>query len=124
MTEKQSKKRKCRELKEPENDKNIVDVSKRRFTSQSKRKIMWAVNLYNEWRVKRIHDGNIALQIVSTNLDFLGSFTQADLCYSLSRFVREVKKMDGTDYPLNTVRELVLMVQMFLHENSIFWINF
>ena len=87
MTEKQSKKRKCRELKEPENDKNIVDVSKRRFTPQSKRKIMCTVNLYNEWRVKRIHDGNIALQIVSTNLDFLGSFTQADLCYSLSRFV-------------------------------------
>ena len=37
------------------------------------------------------------------------------------RFVREVKKLDGSEYPPNTVRELVIMIQMHLHENSVFW---
>ena len=59
-------------------------------------------------------------QIVNANLDMLGSFSPYDLCYSLSRFVGEVKKIDGSDYPPNTVRELVIMIQMYLHENCVF----
>ena len=26
-----------------------------------------------------------------------------------------------SDYPLNTIRDLIIMVQMYLHKNSIFW---
>ena len=38
----------------------------------------------------------------------------------MSRFVREVRKLDGGKYPPNTVRELVIMVQMYLHERGFF----
>ena len=112
---------KIREFKQPEHDDNIEQCSKKKFAPQSKRKIMWAVNLYGQWRLHRLREGIVPVEAVNANLDLLGSFSQHDLSFSLSRFVREVKKLDGSDYPLNTLRELVIMIQMHLHENSIFW---
>ena len=113
--------KKAREFKIPEKEETIEQFSKEQFAPQSKRKIMWAVNLYSDWHRNRIAVPGVCHQIVQANLEMLYTFTQGDLCYSLSRFIREVKKPDGSDYPLNTVRDLVLMIQMYLHENSIYW---
>ena len=60
-------------------------------------------------------------QIFQCDLDVLNCFSESDLCFALCRFVREVKKLDGSEYPPNTVRELVIMIQMYLHENGVFW---
>ena len=60
-------------------------------------------------------------EIVDANLDLVGSFTKSDLCFAMCRFVREVKKIDGSEYPPNTIREIVLMIQMHLHQNEIYW---
>ena len=38
----------------------------------------------------------------------------------MSHFVREVWKVEGSDYPPNTIREIGIMIQMFLHENMIY----
>ena len=57
-------------------------------------------------------------EIVDANLDLVGSFTKSDLCFAMCRFVREVKKIDGSEYPPNTIREIVLMIQMHLHQNE------
>ena len=91
--------RKIREFKQPEHEENISDISKKCFTPQSKRKMMWGVNLYKYWHSNRMVKSVVASKILNSNLDLLGTFTEHDLCYSLSRFVREVKKIDGTDYP-------------------------
>ena len=50
-----------------------------------------------------------------------GEFSKGDLCFTLCRFVREVKKMNGDDYPPNTIHELVVMLQMHLNEKGVFW---
>ena len=113
--------KKCREFKAPEDDINITNFSKKKFAPQSKRKILWAVNMYSDWRKYRKQQPMPPREIVSADLDVIGSFTKDDLCFSLSRFVREVKKIDGSDYPPNTIRELVLMIQMHLHENEVYW---
>ena len=39
----------------------------------------------------------------------------------MCRFVREVRKLDGQEYPPNTLREMVILIQMFMHENSVNW---
>ena len=82
---------------------------------------MWAVNMYCDWRRNRLRQPLVVPQIINADLDRVGTFAKSDLCYSMSRFIREVKKLDGSEYPPNTVRDLVLMVQMYLHENSMFW---
>ena len=46
---------------------------------------------------------------------------KGELAYSLYRFVREMWKLNGEEYLPNTVREIVIMLQMFLHENALYW---
>ena len=58
-------------------------------------------------------------KIVNANLEFVGGFAENDLCYSLSRFVRDVRKLNGSEFPPNTVQKLVIMIQMFLHETGL-----
>ena len=79
------KRRKIREFKQPEHDNNIEDISRKKFAPQSKQKIMWAVNLYNQWRENRMSNGVIPVEIVNANLDMTGCFNEKDLSYSLSK---------------------------------------
>ena len=116
-----SKKNKKRVFKEPENDEKIGDMTKKQFAPESKRKIRWAVNLYNEWRCHRLENPLCPLEIIQANLKVTDQFEKGDLAFSLARFVREVRKLDGNEYPPNTVREIVIMIQMYLHENSLNW---
>ena len=60
-------------------------------------------------------------EIVDADLNDVGQLSKGVLAFSLCRFVREVKKMDGSDYPPNSVCELVIMIQMYLHEMSVYW---
>ena len=68
--------RRIREFKEPENDINISNFSKKKFTPQSKRKILWAVNMFNDWRNYRRSQPMPPHEIVDANLDLVGSFTK------------------------------------------------
>ena len=77
--------------------------------------------MYCEWRRNRIGKPFCPSQIINANLDALFEVTQVDLAYSLCRFIREIKKMDGSDYPPNTLREMIVMIQMFLHSNGVNW---
>ena len=62
-------------------------------------------------------------EVLNANLEFLSMLNKHGLAYSLCRFGREVRKLDGGEYPTkpNALREMIAMVQMFLHENSINW---
>ena len=115
-----SNNKRSHEFKPPEKDENIEKMAKKQFAPKSKSKIMWVVNLYSQWRASRINVVGCPPQIFNVNLDRF-VFSKQDLCYSMCRFICEVKKIDGTEYPPNTVRDLVLMIQMYLHENSLFW---
>ena len=81
----------------------------------------WAVNMYSQWRINKMGSGYISDQIVNANLDVINEVSKADLCFALSRFICEVKKLDGSEYPPNTLREIIIMVQMYLNEQGIYW---
>ena len=115
------KKKKNREFKQPEHDENMNSIIQEKFAPHSRRKIMWAVNLYSNWHSNRIYIPGCPPEIVNANLECVNAFAKSDLCYSMIHFVREVKKLDGIEYPPNTIRELVIMVQMYLHERGVFW---
>ena len=81
----------------------------------------WAVNMYCEWRVNRLSNINVPLPILNANVDDLHNVKKSDLCYALSCFIGEVKKVDNTEYPPNTLKELIVMIQMFLNEKGVYW---
>ena len=115
------KKTKKREYKLPKFDGIINNFSKKQFAPQSKWKIKWVVNLYDDWRQNRIVSTWPCMQIVRADINKVNELYKDDLSFALSRFVREVKKINGEDYPPNMVRELVIMIQTHLHENGLYW---
>ena len=114
-------KKKTREYKSPEVDDTIVEFSRKKFAPQSKHKMKWAIGLYNGWRSNRIFTSWPSMQIVRADLNEVEKLKSDDLCYAMCRFVREIKKINGHEYPPNTIRELVIMVQMYLNERGIYW---
>ena len=108
-------------FKQLEDEMNINNMSKKKFAPQSKRKITWAVNKYQEWRRNRLMTPGTSSEVVNANLELINQFSKYDLAYSLARFIHEVRKMDGSEYPPNTVREIIIMIQMYLHECNVFW---
>ena len=79
------------------------------------------MNMYCDWCRSRIGSLSCSDQIINANLDMLHTFSKHDLSFALSKFVTEIKRLDGKDYPPNTIREIVICIQMFLHENMIMW---
>ena len=61
------------------------------------------------------------MEIQSVDIEKLFTFSHGNFCYALCRFIREIKKVNGDDYPANTLREIVIMLQMHLHGNNIMW---
>ena len=59
----------CREFKAPENDIVISDMSRKKFAPKSKSKIMWAVNMYCEWRKNRLKAPLVPPQVINADLD-------------------------------------------------------
>ena len=118
---KEDKYKKRRSFHKPANADKINELSRKSFAIQSKKKIKLAVNMYEEWRRVRMMDPYVPSQIKTSDLNKLLTFSQGDFEYSMSRFVREVKKVDDSDFPPATLREIVIMIQMYLHENSVNW---
>ena len=77
--------------------------------------------MYCQWRSEQISYIGCPDEILKANLDLLYTFDKRDLCYSLSKFVTEIKRLDGKEYPPNTIREIVICIQMHLHEYMVLW---
>ena len=112
---------KRRVFKEAQTADKIHELSYKNFSDMSKKKMLWVVNLFNDWRINRMKQVLVERQIRDTDLAFVNQFSEGDLAYCLCRFICEIKKIDGDDYPPNTLREIVIMIQMYLHQNGLFW---
>ena len=108
-------------FKEPTSDVDFGVLEKNSLLLNPRKKIKWAVNMYSQWRLNRISYVGCSDEIVKANLDMLHTFDKRDLSFALSKFVTEIKRLDGKDYPPNTIREIVVCIQMFLHENMVMW---
>ena len=121
IDEHNKRRKKVREFKLPNNEEEIKDVSKKKFAPQSQKQMRWAVNFFVDWRINRMKITAADPEIVRVDFDQLFQLTQHDLCFAMCRFIREVKKINGEEYPPNTIREIVIMIQMCLHERGIYW---
>ena len=87
-----------------------------RFADSTMSKLRWAVTLFKDWqsnRNKHALDPSNKLDI-SPIMVFLEDMTIDEINNSVSRFIIEVKKMDGTEYPADTLYSLVISVQLYM----------
>ena len=109
------------EFKRPEEDDVIDEFSRKKFADNFNKKIKWVVNLFVDWYKNRMDNFCKDVEVVRCNLDQLNQFSKSDMCFAMSHFIREIKRMDGKDYPPNTLHEIVIMIQMYLYKNGVFW---
>ena len=64
--------------------------------------------MYCDWRNARLNDMNVPNEIVKADLNDLNNLTKSDLAFAMARFVREIKKIDNSDYPLTPSGKLSL----------------
>ena len=89
------------------------------FSDETMKKVSWVRNMYNDWRIFR--NSQPTLQDVKCDLEKLGDFSKEDLCYDLCRFITEVKKLDGSDFPSRTLYDIIICVQFWLESNVYNW---
>ena len=58
---------------------------------------------------------------MSVDLDVLLSIEKGNLCEALCKFIPEVRKKDGGEYPGKTLYEMIVCIQKFLNEKNIPW---
>ena len=74
----------------------------------------------NEWKASR---NELSVKDVQMNISpircELIEMTTDELCYSLTRFVLEVRKPDGQNYPSQTLYEMIISIQAYLATQGI-----
>ena len=68
--------------------------------------------MYDDWRA--YHNGLGYLNFIVCDLDDASTLTPENLCYALCRFINEVKKLDRSDIPPCTLKDIILGVQFYL----------
>ena len=77
--------------------------------------------MYCDWCQNQISKSAIPHQIIRLDLDDLYNVQQSDLCYTLSCLIGEAKKVDNNDFPPNSLREIIVMIKMYLNEHGVCW---
>ncbi|XP_072042901.1 zinc finger MYM-type protein 2-like [Amphiura filiformis] len=97
----------------PKRDEEMNNVTRRRLAPSTEKKVKWATDLFREWQLERntkaVYESSLNISPIDVDLD---DMTRDELNYSLSRFICEVKKVNGEDYPGETLHELVICVQL------------
>ena len=79
----------------------------------------WVLKMYNDWRSYR--NSQPELENISCNLDDLTTVTKDNLMFAVCRFLTEVKKLDGSDFPGRTLYDILICVQFHLETLGIHW---
>ncbi len=87
----------------------------------SERKMNWALRLYNQWRVFRIEAINCDEAIILTDLHYLTKIIERNFIFSMTRFITEIQKLNGQEYLLCTIYQMMICVQMYLEMHKVYW---
>ena len=81
--------------------------------------------MYTELRNKKISNVGaefVEIFILNSDLEWPKQLIQSQFCEAMCKFVNEVCKHDGQDYPPNLLKGLVNAIQFYLHSSRVYWI--
>jgi hypothetical protein len=94
-------------------DDEIEERVRKSVPSATRYKDEWAVRAFEAWRSNRVNMAHRDNSIRRFSMP-LQDMSVAELNDSISYFVFEVKKKDGTEYPANSLHGLVCAIQRYL----------
>ena len=97
----------------------LEELGHKNFAPDTMKKVKWAVKMYRDWR--NFRNADPGLENIPCDLDEKSTITQNSLTFALSRFITEVKKLDGTDFPGKTLYEILVSIQFHLETMGMYW---
>ena len=92
---------------------------KKTVPAATQAKARWAYTQFQQWLEWRNKDA--AKEGLSFINVALNEMTKDEMNYALSRFICEVRKVDGSEYPGATTYEMVTSLQKYLEMNRIYY---
>ena len=97
----------------------MVSLTKNKFSDETMKKVRWAKNMYCDWR--NYHNSRDDLESFECDLYDINTLSKEKLNKALCRFITEVRKMDGSEYPSRTLYDIIICVQFWLETQGFSW---
>ena len=102
----------------------LDELKLRKYAKNSERKVRWGVKAYNVWKLGTIETSGVEYcdsDILSSNLDVPKNLEKDKLCRALCKFSTEVQKCNEGDYQPNSLKDMIISIQMYLNKNDVNW---
>ncbi len=109
-----------RRFQDPVKPEELEKLGQKTFATSTERKIMWAVNLFQDWHFLRIREPGSDGRLCWCDLKD-GRIQLSNLSYCLCKFLSEVRRLDGTEFPAKTLYSIVVMIQMHFDKMGKQW---
>ena len=107
-----------RGFNQPLDSADLKMLSNKNFAPDTMKKVHWAVKMYRDWRNYRHANG---FNYIECDLDSKSSINHENLIFALVRFITEVKKVNGDDFPPKTLYDILICIQFHLETMGIYW---
>ena len=99
----------------------MQSLSRKKFSSETMKKVNWVHRMYYNWRA--YINNSPHLENIECDIEDINSLTRYDLKQAVCKFITEVKRLDGEDYPARTMYDydIVICLQFWLESNGVLW---
>ena len=97
----------------------MLRLSRKNFSEETIKTVTWVRKMYSQWRLHR--NQQESGEFIFCDLDDTETITQDNLVFGMSRFITEIKKVNGDQFPAKTLYEIVMCVQFHLESVGITW---
>ena len=95
-------------------------LAHKNFSDETLKKIKWVWKMFAKWReVHNFEHGHD--DYINCDLEDMSTITVDSLVFGMRRFITEIRKKDGNDFPPKMLYQIVLCVQFHLETKGITW---
>ena len=99
----------------PLDDQCMENLTRKKFSNETMKKVNWVRRMYNDWRNYR--NSSSSLQSVQCDIEDINNLNKELFSKAVCKFITEVKKVDGSDFPAHTIYNIVICLQFWLESN-------
>ena len=111
--------RSTRQYNEPLDYEAMRKLSRKNFSEETLKKVTWVHHMYSQWRIYRNGHGNE--EFIYCDLDDPETITEENLVFGVSQFIREIRKVNGDQFPTRTLYKICMCVQFHLESVGYMW---
>ena len=97
----------------------MVSLTHKTFSDETMKKVHWVKCMFNDWIAYR--QSREDLQSIDCNIDDVPNLEKSVLSAAICRFITEVKKVDGGEFPGRTLYDIVICLQFWIQSKGLSW---